>query len=219
MRRMENERLAQWIVALAAALVYLNSLGNGFVFDDRVAIVENPLVTQPRLLLLPFATDYWHGTSIDLLYRPLTVFTYGVERLVHGMRPMYFHLVNLVLHVLMSVVVFRTTQLLFGRLRLASITAMLFALHPIHTEAVTSIVGRAEMLMSLFSLLAMQYYLKARSAPQPLARHLFVSCMLCYLLACFSKENGITVPALLLLAEVTLCLHTGNWDRLDRKST
>ena len=218
MRRMENERLAQWIVALAAALVYLNSLGNGFVFDDRVAIVENPLVTQPRLLLLPFATDYWHGTSIDLLYRPLTVFTYGVERLVHGMRPMYFHLVNLVLHVLMSVVVFRTTQLLFGRLRLASITAMLFALHPIHTEAVTSIVGRAEMLMSLFSLLAMQYYLKARSAPQPLARHLFVSCMLCYLLACFSKENGITVPALLLLAEVTLCLHTGNWDRFKREN-
>src|ERR1051325_10208511 len=99
--------MARWIVALAAGLVYLNSLANGFVFDDQLVIVQSPIVKEPRFLLHAFTTDYWRGTSIDLLYRPLTVFTWGINNLLHGMRPFGFHLANVVLHVLVSLTVFR----------------------------------------------------------------------------------------------------------------
>lgn len=212
MRWLEQERWAPWIVGVAAFLVYANSLFNGFVFDDLITVRDNPIVREPRFLLYAFTTDYWRGTSSDLLYRPLTVFSYGIDNLVHGMRPLGFHLVNVLLHALVSLVVLRLTRQLIENKAVAFLTALLFALHPIHTEAVASIVGRAELLMSLFSLLAIQYFIEARSLPGPQARHKFTACLLCFLFACLSKENGIMVPALILLAEASRCLSLRNWD-------
>src|ERR1043166_2469968 len=163
---MDEDRSGRWIVGLAAGIVYLNSLANGFVFDGLIAFVQNPLVHQPRFLFHAFTTDYWRGTSVDLLYRPLTVFSWGINNLLHGMRPFGFHLGNVVLHVLVSLTVFRLVNQLFQNLRLALVTGVVFALHPIHTEAVASIVGRAELLMSLFALLALHFYLQAKMQSQ-----------------------------------------------------
>lgn len=211
MRWVENERTALLLVALAAAVVYLNALGNGFVFDDLVAVTQNPIVSNPRLLLHAFATDYWRGTSTDLLYRPLTVLSFGLNHLVHGMHPFGFHLVNVALHVLVSLTLYRLLMRLFDRPLLALIASGLFAMHPIHTEAVASIVGRAELLMSWFTLMSVTYYLDARDAPSDRARRKFLACMLCVLFACLSKENGIVAPALILLAEITRSVRTGDW--------
>src|ERR1043165_6421015 len=127
MRWLEEERLARWIVALAAVLVYANSLVNGFVFDDLLIIPQNPIVTHPSLLLHAFTTDYWRGTSHDLLYRPLTVFSYGVNYLVHGLQPWGYHLVNILLHTAVSLVVLPLVRQLFRQLLLASLCALLFA--------------------------------------------------------------------------------------------
>jgi len=212
-RWIENERAANWVVGLAAAVIYLNALPNGFVFDDLLVVRDNPYVNQPRWVLHAFTTDYWRGTSVDMLYRPLAIFSYGLNSMVHGMRPFGFHLVNVGLHVIISLLVVRLTKQLFANHRLAWITGLLFALHPIHTEAVTSIVGRAELLIALFSLLAICLYLDARVSPLREGRRKFALCLVCYLLAALSKENGITVPALILLAEITQCLAVGNRDR------
>src|SRR2546426_381873 len=154
-------------VGVAAGLVYLSALANGFVFDDLVAIKENPIVSQPKLICYAFSTDYWHGTSADLLYRPLTTFSFALNHLVHGMRPLGFHLVNVLLHVLVSLTVYRVVRQLCADCWLPLLTALLFAVHPIHTDAVASIVGRAELLMALFTLIALSFYIEATSAPQP----------------------------------------------------
>lgn len=204
------------VVGLAAGLVYFNTLWNGFVFDDVHAIVRNPIVREGRFLLQAFTTDYWRGNSSDLLYRPLTIFSFGLNHLLHGLRPMGFHLVNVLLHVFVSLAVVRLISLLFQDRALSLLAGVLFALHPIHTEAVASIVGRAELLMSLFCLLSIRFYLEASQSTDAQERRSFIVCLVCFFLSCLSKENGIATPALIFLAEICVCLRLRDWSRFKR---
>lgn len=137
------------VIALLAVAPYLNALTAGFAFDDIPFILRNAKVMaqEPALGLL---------TWIDRpdLYRPLTMLTYAANvRLGGGAAA--FHVVNVLLHAAVSVLAFLLLERLAGGLALAAATAGLFAVHPIHTEAVTGIVGRAELLAALFGLLAL----------------------------------------------------------------
>lgn len=203
MRWLERDAVARVIVGLAAAVVYLNTIPLGFVYDDHLIIVENPIVREPRYLLHSFTVDYWRRAAGDLLYRPLTVFSFGLNHLAHGMRPAGFHAVNVALHVAVTLLVLTITRRLHAHATLAFAAALLFAVHPIHTEAVASIVGRGELLASLFALLAVWFSLRAGEGESAWHRRRFWACMGCTLAACLSKENGIVTPALIFLAEVT----------------
>lgn len=207
----ERERTAAFLVGLAATLVFLNTVPNEFVFDDLAIVVWNPIVQQAKYIFHAFAADYWRGASEDLLYRPLTVFSFGLGRLVHGSAPWGFHLVNVLLHAAVSALAYRLVLRLFEKPWLALATGFLFAVHPIHADAVASVVGRAELLMALFALLAIWYYLKARGSQFQKGRRYFLVCAACYVLACLAKENGIATPALILIAEISVCLRSGDW--------
>ncbi|XP_044290018.1 protein O-mannosyl-transferase TMTC1 isoform X2 [Varanus komodoensis] len=134
-------------------------------------------------------------------YRPLCILTFKLNILLAGMNPFYFHAVNVVLHCLVTLVLMYTCdKAVFKDSRLAFVTALYFAVHPIHTEAVTGIVGRADVLACLLFLLAFlsynrsvdQLYVGEHFPPTASLPFLLLSLFLgtCAMLV---KETGITV--------------------------
>ncbi|XP_054845092.1 protein O-mannosyl-transferase TMTC1 [Eublepharis macularius] len=191
--------------ALLAALCYWNSLRGEFVHDDVWAIVNNPDVRPGASLAAAFANDFWgkgmgENTS-HKSYRPLCVLTFKLNILLAGMNPFCFHAVNVGLHCLVTLLLMYTCdKAVFKDSRLAFVTALFFAVHPIHTEAVTGIVGRADVLASLLFLLAFLSY--NRSVDQlyvgehfPPTASLFFLLLSLFLGTCamLVKETGITV--------------------------
>jgi len=178
-------------VGLLAAAVYLGSLGNVFTFDDEGIIVDNPVVHGEAGLARIFTSHYWAGEARRSdLYRPLTIATYWINFRLSGKSPWSYHLVNLLLHGAVTSLAFLIFLRLSGLLRAAAAAAILFAVHSVHTEAVASIVGRAELLAALFVLAAWLL----RDRPWVAAPLFF-----CGLL---SKENAVVLPALLLVEDL-----------------
>jgi tetratricopeptide (TPR) repeat protein len=167
------------VVFAAAFLAYAANLGNGFVYDDRFVVERNPLVQSLDFWGL-VSTSYW-GEIVDAgLYRPLTLLSFGVNRAL-GASPFGFHLVNDLLHAFASVLLLMTAGAL-GLSRAGSLAAgLLFALHPVQSEAVEAIVGRADILAVGFTLGAMVLFLRK-------ANPLLVGAS--FLLALLSKESA-----------------------------
>ncbi len=190
-------------VALASVVVYANSLGNKFAYDD-VPIVEaretaHGVGNIPELITEP----YWVEVNIPGgIYRPLTLAHFAVDWSIWNGNPLGFHLVNVVLHAAVSALV-ALFLFLFFPWWAALVGGLVFAVHPVHTEAVANIVGRAEMLTALFVLTATIVYIRAGRRGRISAAALLVIAA-CYALASFSKEIGVVLPGLLLAADLTL---------------
>jgi hypothetical protein len=133
-------------IALLAALPYLNGLNGDFVFDDVGVIRDNPVIQRDPAWRV-FTTVYEPGA----LYRPLTMLSYVANARVDA-DPVGFHAVNVLLHVAVALAFYALALQLLAAPTAAWIAAALFAVHPIHTEAVTGIVGRAEILAALAAL-------------------------------------------------------------------
>ncbi len=189
--RSSHRQAWAWLaVALLAVLPYVNGLGGDFVFDDVLFIRDNPAVQrQPALQL--FASLIQPGS----LYRPLTMLTYaGNARIERG--PLGFHLVNLALHLLVSLGVYALARLLLGTGLAALAAATLFAVHPIHTEAVTGIVGRAELLAALAALVTLLAFRRACEASGRWRTAWLATSLSACALGLLAKETAFTVIGL-----------------------
>ncbi len=189
------------MIAIFSCVLYANTLPNHLVSDDAEMIPNNPATHDPFDLKSIFGGRYWGGLiQNDILYRPLTTWTlalnYGANRALGlpGDAPGGFHAVNLLLNAAVCCLAY----LFLTRLRLdrwaAIAGALLFAAAPIHTEAVASIVGRAELLATLFGLLFLLRHGEGRS---PIPGALFL------LLAMLSKESA--AAFLILCAWFDIC--------------
>lgn len=179
------------IVVLLAAVPFLPVLDGPFLYDDTVYIVENHQVTQPRFVLESLTSCYPPGGAKQALYRPLVTLSYALDHALAGLDATAFHLTNTVLHVGASLAVLFLLRAWLPAV--AGWAAMLFAVHPVHTEAVSWIVGRAELLCALFVLLALR---SATSRPVLASGLLFLGLL--------SKEMAISAPLLLCLPLVFL---------------
>jgi tetratricopeptide (TPR) repeat protein len=179
------------IVVLLAAVPFLTVLDGPFLYDDTVYVVENHQVTQPRHTLGSLTTCYPPGGAKQALYRPLVTLSYALDHALAGLDATVFHATNTVLHVGASLAVLFLLRAWIPSA--AGWAAMLFAVHPVHTEAVSWIVGRAELLCALFVLLALR---SASSRPVLASGLLFLGLV--------SKEMAISAPLLLCLPVVFL---------------
>lgn len=202
---MERLAAAPALGVVALALVaFANTLANGFVLDDQPAIVQNPLVKSLAHLPTLFATDYWLGglgPGFGALYRPLVLASFAVNYAVGGLEPLGYHLVNVLLHAGVGLALYA-----LGRdLRLSAggslASAVLFVAHPIHTEAVAGIAGRAELLMTLGVIGALLGHLRAAPGTR---RWLVLASGAAFAAALLSKEQAVVLPALLVLADLVL---------------
>jgi len=179
------------VAAACAVVVYLGALRNGFALDDGAIIVFNPLVQQPSGLWRAFARPYWAAGQHSLVYyRPLPVATYVLDHLVH--KAWWFHLVNLGWHAGASIAVAALAQRWRG-VAAGLVAGLVFAVHPVHVEAVANVIGRAELMATLFALLAVYAGLVRQSVGWSSAA---------LALAVLSKENAAVVPALIVWAWV-----------------
>lgn len=189
-------------VALLALAASATSLRNGFTYDDRWIILENGRVHEWRALWRYFEESYWPMKNGAGLYRPLVIMAYTAQWLLGGGSPLVFHLVNVLLATACAVAVFWTLGFLVPT-RVAWLAAALFAVHPVHVEAVANVVGQAELWAALILLSAVGLYLRDRREG-PLRRQTGAAIVALFLGGIFTKEHVIVLPALLLAAELLL---------------
>lgn len=207
-------RLPGALLLLAACLLsYANGVPGEFTYDDKAIVRDNPRIRAPENLGEIFTTQYFGGErGTGTAYRPVLLLSYAVQWWIHGGEPAAFHAVNVLVH--------GAATLLFARLLLtlgiappaALASALLFAVHPIHVEAVTSIVGRGE---TQAAALVLGYLLLGlRFTDRRGRRWLSLSlALLLYGLAVLTKESAAAAPALLLLCLVWRA-DGGLWARL-----
>lgn len=185
-----------WAAALAA---YSNSFQAGLVFDSqRVILADSRIQADTADNIHQIWTgDYYNGTGSSALYRPLTTLSYlwNYAILGNGPNAAGYHWVNFAIHAwnvalvyLLGVVVLRETRAAFA-------LAALWALHPILTESVTNVVGRADLLASFGILAGLLCYARTIAATD-WRRHAWVLALAASAaVAVFSKESGVVLPA------------------------
>lgn len=182
-----NERFYSLVLAVGLALLLFgNGINGQFVYDDTWVIGQNPTVGQFGEVFHQLILPYHYLQPETGLYRPLTLIAFTGNYLF-GAGPASFHIVNILLHALNSWLILLLIYKLFRSRRLAYLTALIFLFLPIHTEAVSFISGRADLLAFFFSLLALlalsyqRYWLSG----------------ILFGLALFSKESALALIPLL----------------------
>lgn len=145
-----------WWEALAALVAlgfYARTVTYGWVFEDRLEIVQNAYAHGLGNILQIFSNTAWAGSGSETyLYRPFLILSYALNHLISGMDPWSYHLVNLLLFAGVAALVVRVGRLLGLSSLAAGLAGILFAIHPIHVEVVAPVFGRRDLLAVLFSL-------------------------------------------------------------------
>jgi hypothetical protein len=196
------------LLFILSFLLYGNTLtgGAGYVWDDRAAIIANGDVSGANPLSHIFYHDFW-GQDIKLAdshksFRPITVLSFRLNYWLHGYSAMGFHLLNIVIYA-MGVIVYYHWAKQWSSRAISRFAALLYCCHPIHVEAVASLVGRADSLCGLFYLLAIYLYTKSIRIKQS-QLYQIVTLLVSYIIAlcaCYSKEIGVTSFGLFICLE------------------
>uniref|UniRef100_A0A3Q3T1X4 Transmembrane O-mannosyltransferase targeting cadherins 1 n=1 Tax=Mastacembelus armatus TaxID=205130 RepID=A0A3Q3T1X4_9TELE len=206
------------VLAALCVLCYGNSLRGELVHDDVWAIINNPDVRPGSSLRNIFSNDFWGKRMADNTshksYRPLCILTFKLNIMFGGMTPLYFHIVNMCLHCVVTCLLMHTCECcVFEDSRLAFVSALLFAVHPVHTEAVSGIVGRADILACLLFLLTFLSYIRSvgvclceDALPSTVSVWSLFGSLLLGTCAMLVKETGITVFGVCVLYDaLVLC--------------
>lgn len=186
-------------IALVAALCYANAAANGFTLDDRWIILGNPLVASLSGVWRAFGSPYWPNGLVGQ-YRPLVVASFAIDWAVAHGGAWWFHVVNIGWHVAATVLVWRLARQLLPEVG-AIAAALIFAVHPVHVEAVSSTVGRCELMAATFVLAGLLAHRQGQRAA-----------IAWYALALLSKESGIVMLGLAVCHDVLLT--EGRWETL-----
>ncbi|OGX35709.1 MAG: hypothetical protein A3C36_03140 [Omnitrophica WOR_2 bacterium RIFCSPHIGHO2_02_FULL_52_10] len=180
----------------AGFLVYANALQGDFLWDDETLVEFNPYIKDWAQLGKIFTSRLGSiANEAGAFYRPVQTFTYLLDYSFWRLNVVGYHLSNTVWHILTAVGVFALLQRFFGRGILSLLTALLFVVHPIHTEAVAYISGRADSLATCFMLFSFVLYL--RSAARP-GIGVLGGMTVCFMMALLSKEISFILPVLIL---------------------
>jgi len=201
------------VLAFLCLGLYAGALPNDFIFDDVPVIKHDQRVTQGQYARL-LTEEYWTEGHKDLLYRPLVSLSYALNWAVCP-KPWAFRLFNLALHITVSGLLFCLTRKVIGRLLPAIVAAVIFAIHPIHTEPLNTIIGRADLACTALMLGAALLWWKDADPDCDHSRGFLrpIAAALCFAAANFCKESGLTAVGIALL------LDWWRWQRGDERLT
>jgi len=189
-----------FFLALIAGVLYLNTLSHDFVWDDHTYVLGNPQFQKGQYFFHYFVSDFCDGVNEDcFFYRPLVSLTYLMDQLFWGSNPFGYHLTNVVIHILVSLLVFAVVWTLLQNKMAAWIGAILFAIHPIHSESVSFVAARTDPPATLFYLLAFVLYLKTSQFKGVQGVLVQAVSLLCFSLALATKEIAVTLPLVLMI--------------------
>ena len=191
-------------IVLLTVIVYSNSLHNDFTnWDDHKNIHENPDIKalSGENIKKIFSTFYVG------MYQPLVTLSFAAEYHFFKYDPFFYHLDNLILHIVNVILVFMLIFKISGRREISFIVSLLFAIHPMHVESVAWISERKDVMYSLFYLTSIIFYLryidklkvKNKKSNNIIFNNQYILSISFFILSLLSKSAAITLPVLLLL--------------------
>jgi protein O-mannosyl-transferase len=190
-------------LTLAAVLPYLNTLAAGFAFDDDHQIVGNPYVRSFHYIKQILFTPVWSFKYAKVptnYYRPLMPLQYLLLYQIYGPLSYVFHLANVLLHAGVVILLFMLAARLFKSEALAFLSALLFAVHTIHTEVVAWVAAVPDLQLALFLMVTFWFYLDLR---EPEKRRWWTPVLAygAFFFALYSKEPAAAFPVLMMVFE------------------
>ncbi len=184
------------VIALLGIVSYFNSLWNNFVWDDIFLIIQNDFIKGSRLIPQLFLKPLYYLSGHDYLYyRPLQGLSYVFDYMLFGINPFGFHLLNLLLHILAAIMVYRLIAILFSDKELALFSALLFTVHPINTSVVDYIASRADILLAIFIISSLIFFIRAKNI------WFYLFSLTCFIFALLSKEVAVIFPLCLIFTQ------------------
>ncbi|MBN1870252.1 MAG: tetratricopeptide repeat protein [Candidatus Omnitrophica bacterium] len=188
--------LALVLIIFAGVCVYANSLGGQFVWDDETLVKDNPYIKSWNYLPKIFTSRLGSVVKEEgAFYRPMQIFTYLIDYSIGRLNVLGYHIVSMAWHILAALSVFGLIQILFRDGKLSLLTALLFVVHPVHTEAVSYVAGRADSLAAFFMFFSFILYLTHREKGGALV---LTGMAASFILALLSKELSLVLPILVL---------------------
>lgn len=188
-----------------ALLVSINTLWNGFAFDDSQQVLNNEFIKTFSNLPRAFTSSVWAFTSnditstVDPYYRPLFNSLFTINYAMFGTHAWGWHLINVLIHAAVTFMVFLVIKEVTDRRWLAAIAATLFAVHPVHAESVAWVSGVTDPLLALFLLPAFYFYVRYRKQGRS---YMLAIAPVFYFLALLSKEVAIALPVFIVFCEL-----------------
>lgn len=189
------------IVVLAVLVCYTSSIQGKFLWDDNFIIRDNVFLRKFTFqnIYKIFTTDYGAGAGTTYyFYRPFENFSHLIEYSLWHTNPFGYHLTSIFLHIFVVYAFYFLVFEVSGSHTVSKISSLLYAVHPIHTETVSYVSCRSNLLVTLFLVLASVFYIRMVKN-----NHVSISgyaaTMLFFLFAVFSKETGFIFPALVLV--------------------
>jgi len=210
---MTRHDLARGLLVVVAAVVpFARGLNNAFVWDDRIILGRRLGPAGCGGLADVWRQPYWgEGFGPRDTYRPLSLSLLYLQRRAFGETPALFRAVSLGLHAAVGLLVLAVLGRLAGaRVGLAS--ALLFAAHPVHAEAVAMAYGQLELVAALFTLAAVWLYVRAHAHPDGIRPWPLALAVVCAAAAACSKESALMLPALLMVVRAAWLVDGGDGD-------
>ncbi len=182
------------LVAAITFVAYANALGGAFLWDDRFLVVDDPAIKRWDALPRLFVSDLFPAGVASGYYRPLQALSYALDYRLWGLAPLGFHLTNVVLHAAAAALLYLVAARVLASASAALVAAALFAVHPLHVEAVTYVAGRSDPLAAVFELLAMLGFLRGGRRDGVLALVAFAAALL-------AREAALVLPVLFFVVD------------------
>ena len=187
---MKNYLLIGISFLLLTFFCYHNILNNKLFYDDEELIYKNAYVADLRYFPKYFSENMVAGAGkTSNMYRPVLLLSFAIDHAIWGNNPIGYHLTSILLHATNAFLVYLLILKLFRQKSVAFLTAILFIIHPVQTEAVAYASGRTDLLCSFFILLSLLFFLKKNILPAAVF----------FILTILSKETAIILPFLLIL--------------------
>ncbi|MEI6435871.1 MAG: tetratricopeptide repeat protein, partial [Bacteroidota bacterium] len=186
------------LIAISSFIAYLPALQGAFTnWDDMVYVAENPYIKSlsAKNLAAIFSENYMGN------YHPLAMLSLSIDYQINQLNPFVFHLTNILIHLINSILVLVVLKRLTGKLQIAVIAALIFGVHSLHVESVAWISERKDVLYTCFYLLSLYSYV--RYIPKR-DRKWFGLSLLFFILSCLSKGQAVTLAVTLFLVDILM---------------
>ena len=205
----------RWVIGLILGITFLGfsiTINNGFAYDDQTQILGNDLIRDFSNLPTAFTKEVWffralqdrdpnqqENTPTTPYYRPIFTVYLMVGWHLFGVWPQYWHMANILMHLIAVYFVFLILEKVTESLKLSAMATILFAVHPLRVESVAWISGVTDLFLALFLLPSFYLYMRYREGGGK--KYLFGSLGM-FLLAAFSKEPAVALPIFIVAYEM-----------------
>ncbi|MFN4228155.1 MAG: hypothetical protein ACK4F0_08485, partial [Candidatus Ratteibacteria bacterium] len=184
----------QIILFVCVLFIYLNSINNPFIFDDYHLVIHNTFIKNFKFFKKYFTTNLFEGCGEKgvLFYRPIQTLSYSLIYKLFRLNPVGYHLLNIFLHSGCAILIYLLLKKIYQE-KISFLVSLLWAIHPINSEAITYISGTADPLFLFFGLVAIYLYNLNK----------FYLSLVCFILSLLSKETGLLILPLFFLYQHT----------------